>query len=210
MANILVFGDSITYGSWDLEGGWVDRLKHSLLGKSLDSKFEEYFEVYNLGVPGDTTSDLLLRFNREAKSRFGNKDKTVVLFQVGVNDSTVLSSSSRKVSQKEFEKNLTTLIKEGKNYAYFIMFIGLTPVIDEQVSPIPWSPNESYIDSEIKSYDTIIRKVSNKTGVEYLDLFDEISREEYKNYLEDGVHPNSEGHRIIFETVKENLLRHLL
>jgi len=27
MVNILVFGDSITYGAWDEEGGWVQRLR---------------------------------------------------------------------------------------------------------------------------------------------------------------------------------------
>ena len=35
MTCLLVFGDSITYGAWDLEGGWVQRLRSFIDKKNL-------------------------------------------------------------------------------------------------------------------------------------------------------------------------------
>jgi lysophospholipase L1-like esterase len=53
---ICVFGDSITWGAYDPErGGWVNRLRNDLEKKEIES--------YNLGISGDTTADLLKRFN---------------------------------------------------------------------------------------------------------------------------------------------------
>jgi len=61
--SILVFGDSITWGTADFEhGGWVTRLFIEL-GRDFE------IDVYNLGVSGDKTPDLLERFESESKSR---------------------------------------------------------------------------------------------------------------------------------------------
>ena len=35
MGRILIFGDSITYGAWDKEGGWVQRLRKFLDERNL-------------------------------------------------------------------------------------------------------------------------------------------------------------------------------
>lgn len=57
--NILVFGDSIALGLWDENGGWVGRLTEFLIKRSIAADLEENFEVYNLGISGDTTEGLL-------------------------------------------------------------------------------------------------------------------------------------------------------
>ena len=49
MTQILVFGTSTTYGCWDIEGGWVQRLRKYLDEKQLDDP-ELYYIVYNLGI----------------------------------------------------------------------------------------------------------------------------------------------------------------
>jgi hypothetical protein len=49
---ILVFGDSIAYGDYDKEGGWVIRLRKFLDERQLDS-----YETYNLGIPIDETTE---------------------------------------------------------------------------------------------------------------------------------------------------------
>ncbi len=68
MAGILVFGDSISYGAWDIEGGWVSRLRKFLDKKNLS---EENFDckVYNLGISGDNSSGVLNRFEFETRQR---------------------------------------------------------------------------------------------------------------------------------------------
>ena len=53
MTLILVFGTSSTYGCWDEEGGWVQRLRKHLDKKQLTDKDSDlYYLVYNLGISG--------------------------------------------------------------------------------------------------------------------------------------------------------------
>jgi lysophospholipase L1-like esterase len=39
---LLIFGDSITYGAWDIEGGWAARLRKFLDGKTLTDLFNSF------------------------------------------------------------------------------------------------------------------------------------------------------------------------
>ena len=52
MVQILIFGDSIAWGAWDKEGGWVQRLRKLIDEKNLSDP-EFYCLVYNLGVSGN-------------------------------------------------------------------------------------------------------------------------------------------------------------
>lgn len=55
---VSIWGDSITWGETDPDsGGWVARLR-----KFFDADEEHEISVYNLGVHGDTTADLIKRF----------------------------------------------------------------------------------------------------------------------------------------------------
>ena len=97
---ILVFGDSIAYGAWDREGGWVQRLR-----RFLDEKNSDVL-VYNLSIDSDTTEDLLERFEFETKQRIRG-DEIILIFAIGVNDSQIFRGrelvppkSSRKTLKK--------------------------------------------------------------------------------------------------------------
>ena len=83
---IFCFGDSITYGKWDAEHcGWVQRLR-----RFLDKNWEIYGDnlVYNLGVSGDTTKNLLTRFEFEIEQRLKEeKEEVLIIFYIGINDS---------------------------------------------------------------------------------------------------------------------------
>ena len=71
------WGDSITYGAQDSEAlGWVGRIRKLL---SVDN----YRELYNFGVCGDTSESLLERFQEEAIK----VKPDIIMFAVGVNDS---------------------------------------------------------------------------------------------------------------------------
>lgn len=81
-----MFGHSITQGFWDTEGGWVQRLRKFLDEKSLKQPEEYYFEVYNLGVSGNDSRQLLDRFDDELEARLFDEDETLIIFQIGAND----------------------------------------------------------------------------------------------------------------------------
>ncbi len=68
MSQILIFGDSNTYGAWDPDGGWVARLRKFADEKNMEGK--DYFVlVYNLGIDGDDTSGVLKRIESETVAR---------------------------------------------------------------------------------------------------------------------------------------------
>ncbi|TRZ65031.1 MAG: SGNH/GDSL hydrolase family protein, partial [Spirochaetia bacterium] len=114
---ILVFGTSITYGVWDIEGGWVQRLRKFLDYKNILE--EGYFLVYNLGISGDNTGNLLERFELETKFRLKDEDGEIVfIFSVGTNDSQfVRSKNSLRVSPEKFKDNLQSLINSAKQFS---------------------------------------------------------------------------------------------
>src|SRR3989344_900147 len=105
MSNICIFGDSITFGAWDSEkGGWVNRLRLQLESK------EDYPFVYNLGIPGDTTSELLKRFAVEAKAR----QPDILVFSIGVNDSIYVKSKDKQlILPNQFQNNLQKLVDKA-------------------------------------------------------------------------------------------------
>ena len=209
MANILVFGSSITLGFNDFEeGGWVGRFKKFV--NKINKKHNLSHAVYNLGVDGDDTQGLLKRFRTEATPRCWPNSKNVIIFEIGVNDSIVNTDKTRRVKPEEFEANLKKLIKEAKSLTDDISFITLTPVIEGKVTPMPWSPSESYYEKEVDRYDKILRRVCEERDMEVIDLFQLNDKEQFKRYLDDGVHPNTEGHKKIFEIVRDFLVEQKL
>lgn len=111
-----------------------------------------------------------------------------------------------KVPPAKFRRNLEKLIDQAKKYSSKIAFIGLTPVDEVKVDPIPWSADFSYRNELVRQYDTIIKDVCLKNNVLYLELFDNLMKSEFIETLIDGVHPNSQGHDMIFKLIGRELL----
>jgi lysophospholipase L1-like esterase len=198
---LFIFGDSIVYGSHDKVGGWAQRLRLFYEEKMRESKFELYHEVFVLGVPGDRSIHLCERCEQEISARWEAKDQTILLFAVGINDSIVLSQSQKhSVEPDEFRKNILTLSSLGKKYATKTFFVGLTPVDESKVNPIPWFPKGSYLQQERLLYTTILSEVASATD----NIFIPIKTLSQKD-LEDGVHPNTQGHEKMYVTVKQNI-----
>lgn len=201
MAKVLVFGDSIAYGVWDIEGGWVQRLRKFFDGKTLsDSDFQH--RVYNLSVSGDTTWDLLERFEFETRRRMKEDEELVIIFAIGVNDSYYVHSRGNfRTSVKQFKKNLQKLIELAKRFSPKIIFLGLMPVDESKVDPMPWDKDKSYKGKRVTEFDNVVKSVCKDNKVFFVDILNGIGND-YKMFLEDGVHPNSEGHEKMFEIVK--------
>ncbi len=197
---ILIFGDSITYGACDNEGGWVKRLRKFLDDKNLSD--ESDFSVYNLGINGDNTEALLKRFEQEIRIRFDSKEKTIFIFAIGINDSQFIpTKNSFRVPLENFKNNILFLISRVKQFSGKIIFVGLTPIKELKTTPIPWDTDKFYKNEYIQKYDEIIKKVCEENDLLFIEVFDQLKGNE--NLSEDGLHPNSEGHRKIFEIVKD-------
>ena len=84
MNTIFIFGDSIAYGAWDPEGGWVERLRQWVFGTTRGEYNRGTF-LYNLSIVGDTTAELLKRFPTELEAR-QPAPGALIVFAAGIND----------------------------------------------------------------------------------------------------------------------------
>jgi acyl-CoA thioesterase I len=209
MAHILVFGTSTTYGAWDTEGGWVQRLRKFLDEKIIESNHELDYLVYNLGVSGDKSTNILARFEGETQVRLTRMDKddeAVILFHLGVNDSIYNQSQGGvEVGEDQFRENLKKLIELARKYSKKIVFIGSMPV-DSRVDPMPWAPGRSYKNEYVERFNKIMAEVSSEEEVHFIEVFQNFIKEDYSPLLADGVHMTDEGHRKLYELVLDYLL----
>ena len=191
--NICIFGDSITWGAYDPQnGGWVNRLKNYFEKQGEDN------DVYNLGVSGDSTTDLFERIEIETKSREAN----LIIFAIGVNDAQFIhSTNSNRISDGDFESNIKKLFEIAKEFTSKIIFIGLTPVDETKTKPIPWNTDKTYTNERIKKFDQIIENFCLKNNLKFIPINDLLNNDD----LIDGLHPNTQGHIKIFDRVKPEI-----
>ncbi len=212
MTTICVFGDSTAYGAFDKEGGWVQRFRR-FLEKRMTPHQEVYYVVYNCSVSGDTTTDLLKRFEVECHARYHEsveiyKESFIVIFSIGMNDTQILhNEGSIRISEDEFKNNIGKLIELARKFTSNIIFVGFYPIEEGKVSPLPWNANISYKYDYVEVYDKIFQSICEKNNLPFIDIFNQFSKTDYKNLLSDGLHPNSEGHEKIFEVVKDFLIK---
>ena len=203
MFGMIVCGDSISFGRGESPNiGWSGRLKN-------------YFEpqgfhncLFNLGIPGDTTTTLLKRFETELKSRikyFYPGDKFIVMIAIGINDSGGLGAPDKSETKADkFESNISQLIKIAKKYTKQVVVVGLTPVDEAITNPFE---NTYFTNNKIKEYDKILRKLAQNNEVQYIDIFSTLSKLKYKKLLVDGVHPNKRGYEELYKIIKEFLIK---
>lgn len=208
MSQILIFGASTTYGAWDEKGGWSDRLKQFLHKKAIDSNYENDWIVYNLGIDGDTTEGILERFDSETEIRIWPETETIIIISTGINDSMfVHKTGATKVSIQDFQADLEDIIKKAKKYTEKIILVGSMPV-DERVDPIPWLEGYSYRNEYVKLFNEIMESTAKVNQLHFIDIFKEFSKKDNHKLSSDGVHPNTKGHRLIYEKVKNYLLEY--
>lgn len=190
--NICVFGDSISYGWFDFKKrGWVPRLREILEPKG-------DYRIFNLSIPGETTTNLLRRFKNEAVARGPN----MIIFAIGMNDSQYYTSQKElRTPPQQFKNNIHFSIEEAKSITNNVFFIGLTPVDESLADPLPRDVKRSLKNKYIQEYNTIIKEECSKEGVIFVDIFSKWVNIDYKKFLSDGIHPNEEGHEDIFKFV---------
>ncbi len=201
MRDLYFFGDSIAYGEWDEQGGWVQRLRSSVDQAYISHRGPKTL-VYNLGIPGDTSADLLTRIEAEMGARFNPENETFIIFAIGVNDSHFSTTEQKdRFTQDEFERNIGRLIGIARKYTQKIGFVGLNPIDQSKVDPLPWNTEKAYRTERVKLFNGIIEKVAGEEGLFFADIWKNWVQLDYKALLYDGLHPNASGHRRIAEKV---------
>jgi len=207
MTRICVFGDSIPWGSDDLKkGGWVDRFKIYF------KKTGKFNEVFNLGNPGRETVRLLKYIGNECKVRLGlqYKHDNIVIIQIGINDACLIKNKNTFTQPEQFRKNIQKLIDIARKYVDKIVFVGIPPVDESKTNPIYWNADAYYKNKEIKEYNKIIESVCKEKKMYFIDIYNKWIKTDYKRFLDDGLHPNSEGHQKIYSAVIDFLTKNAI
>jgi acyl-CoA thioesterase I len=208
MKGILCFGDSITFGRGETPNkSWSGRLKEYFESKDFHNG------VYNLGVPGHTSTDLLERFDSEAfgrirTHRLGNE--YLILIAIGTNDcklDLISEGSKPRITIEKFRENIKELIKKAKCYKAKLVFLGLPPV--DEARTLPYEET-SFTNKRVKKFNDVVKESCEAAEVSFLDIFEIMIKENYQELLKDGLHPNSKGYDFMFNIIKTFLEKNKL
>lgn len=189
MSRVCIFGDSITWGSWDPSGGgWVGRLREAGCNRTdlSDPDYGYYTAVYNCGISGDKLADVLARFDVEATAR----EPRVIVLAIGIND--VPHSGYLGTSLDDFSRGYVELIAKAKAHAKDVVVVTPTNV-DESRS------EHDYRNADISTLVEIVEKCARDAGLPVVNVFGMLTPEDLHP---DGLHPGADGHEKLFRAIE--------
>lgn len=179
---IVFFGDSITAGY----GLSPDQAFPALIQQKLDSNDMAY-EVINAGLSGETSAGGLGRIDWILRSK-----PDIFILELGGNDGL------RGLSLAETEKNLAEMVKRvrAKNPDAVVILAGMQ---------IPPNLGQDYTER----FKHLFAKVAKSSKTELIPFLLENVGGYPELNLSDGIHPNEKGHRIVAETVWNDIKKYL-
>ncbi|MFM8260041.1 MAG: GDSL-type esterase/lipase family protein [Vulcanococcus sp.] len=197
---LIVVGDSGVYGWGDPEeGGWCERLRRHWMGLPAGPV------LYPLGVRGDGLERVAARLAAEVGCRgeLRRQQPHGILLAVGLNDSARVGRPDGRpqLDPEGFLFGLQQLLQRAKAIAP-VLVLGLTPV-DEAV--MPYAEVLWYGLEQVRRYDGLLEEACLEADVPFLPLLDTLLADPaWLQWLgPDGVHLNSEGHRQVFQRVRQ-------
>ena len=201
MKNYIIIGDSITYGIGDFEtGGYASMFKKYIVDKD-DSLVCSNF-VHVMGFPGATSKDILSKIDNLLEGLKDNAFDNIVILSIGVND-TIYFNGDFKVSKENYKSNMKELINKITDKGYELILLGLTRI---ELSDLGYYNNSNIEEYEqdleiISNNDEVLKELSKDNRIKYIEMKNVLSKDDYI----DGLHPNTNGHRKMFERIKDSL-----
>lgn len=199
---IIGFGDSITYGTMYLDPDDLSNWYHpdlTYLAQLKDQFTRDYgpIETENLGFPGDTTYAAIQRMDAD----FSKVTGYFCLVMLGTND----------VISHNFDVGLST-----HNLEFILNRVrseyGMYPIIST-IPPMRRFSDLQYRRESSESLNTAIKAMARRIDVPYIDPYFPFLYYQglggWQGLLEywKGIHPNPDGHRIIADLFKKEILK---
>jgi lysophospholipase L1-like esterase len=199
---ILCFGDSVVMGTWDTQGGWVDRLKQYFQTEYFARKRK--VQVFNLGIGGEFSSGLAKRMQSEIEARLNSKWEPIIIIGTGKNDVRAHGTPNNYDSTPEkYEQDLRNCIKIAQKYSPKILLIGLG-LVDESVQ----FKDLYYENTRMKLFNEVNKRVAQECEVFRVELQDDMEKlPDLSSWFVDGIHPNYAGYQWIYEKIKPGVLK---
>ena len=193
LAAIAALGDSVTVGPKPMRGRTPAPAFVAILGRQLGEL------AVNAGVGGDTSAGMLARIGKDVLAR----RPRVVLIMAGMNDAAwvdpgPVARTAPRVSEVEFEKNLTSMVERVKKAGAKVVLLTPNPMTRAyKFQNMPFY-QENDINDGLAPYADATRRVARQTGACLADIFGGWQfQREHRAWIPDGLHPNAEGHRRI-------------
>ena len=205
--NYIIIGDSITYGIGDFEnGGWATMFKNYIINKDDSKECSNY--VHIAGFPGARSNDILKKTSSILQSFKHDEFSNIVILSIGVNDTQEFNGTQRN-SLEQYKSNIKEIAKYITESKCKLIILGLTRI--ESDEKFFWKPNK-YYDNEVISeydrdlklileYDAELENLCKNNEIIYIPMQDVLQKEDFI----DGLHPNGNGHRKIYERIIDNL-----
>jgi lysophospholipase L1-like esterase len=204
MKRVLVFGDSVEYGAWDTDGGWVDRVKRSSHAQTVATQGKNKIQIFNLGIGGDTSRNILARLKHEIDARNHPSWDLKLVFSFGTNDSR-LNDGVATVPLEEFAANAKVIIEIAKNYTDDMLIVG-NPPLGKAIVPFK---DVVFDDANVKQYDEVLADVASRNSVLFVPLRPLFEGSTEMLFVYDNIHPNKTGHELICRQVEKHILNSL-
>ncbi len=175
-----------------------------LLGDSMMAYFpiktyELDEEMYNLGIPGDTTTGVLNRINQVIRL-----NPKLIILNIGLND-FVLTNLSHQESLDNILEIRHQLLESCPHTLVFIT--SLTPINQKDFQDQVYLLNRDPQDA-IKLNQMLNKRIDEK---HFINLYDDLIDDEGKlklEYTRDGIHLNQKGYQIYYDTIMD-LMDHI-
>lgn len=178
---ILAFGDSLTAGyRLAAKDSYPAQLEQILLSEGYK------VSITNAGVSGDTSEQGLRRVEWALK-----QDKyDIVLLALGANDGL------RQLPVNKMEDNLNQIVDKFQESGSKVLLLGMK------------LPPNLYRNYRI-GFEEAFSKVATQQKIPFMDFLLEGVAANSSLNLEDQIHPNAEGYKVVASNVKNFLIKHL-
>ena len=183
---VACIGDSITEGfgiAWQSDNSYP---------ALLDSILGDDYAVMNFGRSSTTTlrdGDFPYWSAKEFRNALNYRPE-IVIIKLGTNDCKAYQWNAEKF-EKSYQSLVDTLRSAGNPVIKVCLPIPVTQLI--------WEMNDSVITNGVIP---VIRTIAERNSLEIIDLYS-VFENHQEWYLNDGVHPNRDGAKIIAERVAQ-------
>ncbi len=181
---ICFFGDSMVNGTGDDAClGWVGRACAAARRGGRD------VTCYNLGIRRDTSEDVLIRWESEAKGRLPPEHDGRLVFSFGANDACPGADGAVRVTPDRTLANAEAILTAAAAWRPTLM-VGPLPICD----PI--------VDARIAELSARFAALCDRLGIPFLPVIDIASSSEAwarEVASGDGAHPNEQGYALVAE-----------
>ena len=155
--------------------------------KMADPEFFSNPRMINRGIGGQTTPQMLLRFDQDVI----NAGPRFVLILAGTND---IAGNTGEITLYEIRDNIAKMAQMAIESNIQVILCSVLPAFD-----YPWRPGR-HPDKKIPQLNELIRDLAQEKNIYYLDFFTAMSDQRNglpRKLASDGVHPTPEGYAIM-------------